>query len=706
MSEYVISGTLGVKLIQNKDRLILRMNGWDWKSYRGAGVCYIDAQNERRIVPVYSYNEEERQVEIAHMPLPELQQNHRMKWKICFFYEEDGAIQYKRFINRGVARKIREIVNDSQAQAFRYGYSIDEFEKKQKVYSVIPYFTVKGRLGLCVKLKARTLLSVVKAKVTSCTIEDSVLKVSMYVRKKGYFPGAIMLKFRTEKANKECVYRLDTQWEQRENGGYRITGTVDLKTLKLRSVYWDVVLCMYDEEERSKNEEERFAYYVNAYNTSRSFRDQFLRLRQEVAYRTEDGFIFFPFVTKKDMVAFKYREVSEADSFWFRLKERIARKLYLVAPEFWNGKQIYLVYEKYCMAAQDNGYYFFRYCMDNRKEAEKNAHFYYVIDKKSPDYEMVKEYGRRVVPFLSIRHMIYLQAAKLLISTDSKAHAYAWRQKGSVLYDCILEKKNVFLQHGVIGLKNITKMYQKNSNAGCDLFIASSEKEKEIIHQKLKYPNKDIVITGLARWDVLQDRPSGRNEILVMPTWRSWLDSVSDEEFCKSSYFNHYEELLTNARLLGLLEREDLYLTFYLHPIVRKYIHDFHVTNERIQLIPFGQKPLNEIIMRSRLMITDYSSASWDMFYLKKPVIFYQFDVEDYTDIHGSYMDFEKDLFGDRANTIEELTACIQKAVHQGYKLDDAYLEKWDKAFAYVDNNNSKRILQKIQKWMVNLEKN
>lgn len=702
MSEYIISGTLGVKLIQNKDKLILRMNGWDWQKYQEAGVCYMDAHNEQRIVPSFSYNEQERQVEIEHMPLPELERNLKLKWKICFFYTEDGQTIYKRFINRGVARRYREIVNDSQSQAFRYGQSIYEFEKKQKRYSVIPYFTVKGRLGLCAKQKVRLLLAVVKAKVTSCTIEGSVLKVSMYVKKKGYFPGAIMLKFRTEKANKECAYWLDTQCEQQDNGGYRITGSIDLKELNLRSVYWDILLCMYSEEEQDKMEEERFPYYVNAYNTSRSFRDQFLRLRQEVAYRTGDGYIFFPFVTKKDTIAFKYREVSKADSFWFRLKERIARKIYRMAPEFWNQKQIYLVYEKYCMAAQDNGYYFFRYCMEHKKEAEKNAKFYYVIDKHSPDYHNVRRYGGRVVPFLSIQHMVYLQAAKLLISTDSKAHAYAWRQKGSILYESLLDKKNVFLQHGVIGLKNITKMYHKDSNAGCDLFIASSQKEKEIIHQQLKYPNKEIIITGLARWDVLTNKCTKHNEILVMPTWRSWLDSVSDEEFCKSTYFKHYEELLTAPVLMELLEKEDLYLTFYLHPIVRKYIHDFHVTNERIQLIPFGEKPLNEIIMRSKLMITDYSSASWDMFYLKKPVIFYQFDVEDYTDIHGSYMDFDKDLFGDRANDITELAFCIEKAVKQHYQLEDKYLNKWENAFAYVDGDNSKRILQKIQKWMLN----
>jgi CDP-glycerol glycerophosphotransferase (TagB/SpsB family) len=352
------------------------------------------------------------------------------------------------------------------------------------------------------------------------------------------------------------------------------------------------------------------------------------------------------------------------------------------------------------MGAQDNGYYFFRYCMEHKKQAEKQANFYYVIDKKSPDYDNVRKYGRRVVPFLSIRHMVYMQAAEVLISTDSKPHAYAWRQKGSILYEQVMAKKSVFLQHGVTGFKNVNKLYTKKADRGSDLFIATSQQEKAIIHQKLKYPNKDIAVTGFARWDVLKDKSGDTREILVMPTWRNWLDSISDEEFCESNYFKHYEELLESERLKELLEQKDLYLTFYLHPIMRNYIHVFQRGSRRIRLIAFGEQPLNEIMMRSKLMITDYSSASWDMFYMKKPVIFYQFDAKDYLDIHGSYLDFEQELFGARAVQLDSLLDCITSAVDNDFKLDEQYHEKYERAFLYVDDHNSERILKAIQKMM------
>lgn len=63
---------------------------------------------------------------------------------------------------------------------------------------------------------------------------------------------------------------------------------------------------------------------------------------------------------------------------------------------------------------------------------------------------------------------------------------------------------------------------------------------------------------------------------------------------------------------------------------------------------------------------TDYSSVSWDVYYLGKPILFYQFDLDKYNETNGSYIDMEKDLFGERCLTREELLPKIHE-----------YYEKW-----------------------------
>lgn len=56
---------------------------------------------------------------------------------------------------------------------------------------------------------------------------------------------------------------------------------------------------------------------------------------------------------------------------------------------------------------------------------------------------------------MSIRHMIYTQAADLIVSSDSRYHTYAMQCRHSIFNRYLRKKKFVFLQHGVIALKRV-----------------------------------------------------------------------------------------------------------------------------------------------------------------------------------------------------------------------------------------------------------
>lgn len=99
------------------------------------------------------------------------------------------------------------------------------------------------------------------------------------------------------------------------------------------------------------------------------------------------------------------------------------------------------------------------------------------------------------------------------------------------------KKKFVFLQHGVIALKRVDAFYSKGMRGGCDLFVVSTNQEKQTIVDNFGYEPDEVINTGLPRWDVLEDTSNGNREILIMPTWRSWLDSVPDKDFEESDYF-------------------------------------------------------------------------------------------------------------------------------------------------------------------------
>lgn len=40
-----------------------------------------------------------------------------------------------------------------------------------------------------------------------------------------------------------------------------------------------------------------------------------------------------------------------------------------------------------------------------------------------------------------------------------------------------------------------------------------------------------------------------------MPTWRTWLEEVSEETFKESDYYKHYMSLLNHPKLLDIFEK-------------------------------------------------------------------------------------------------------------------------------------------------------
>lgn len=407
----------------------------------------------------------------------------------------------------------------------------------------------------------------------------------------------------------------------------------------------------------------------------------------------------FIYKTADKCVAIVCQQASKYSGFFFRLKERFAYLCYFLLYQPLKAKGIILMYEKYCSVAEDNGYRFFQYCIENSIDKELDASVYYVIDKRAPDYNKLAPYGKHVIHFMSLRHMIYLLAARFMVASDSKAHAYAWRCKESLLFPRIKRRKKLaFLQHGVLALK-VVDFFNKGTNT-VDLFITSNHRERDIVSEELRYPAEDVILTGLARWDYLEDHseriPSKR--ILMMPTWRNWLEEVDNETFLQSDYYRHYIELLNSDTLNSCLKRNDLYIDFYLHPKFREYVEDFTITTSRITLTNPADKPLNEAIMECKALITDYSSICWDAYYLNKPVFFYHFDVEQYQTAQGAYIDLNKDLFGDRAQCLDELVGLLDEYTQRHFTLKPQYREMQNDLFEYRDHCNCRRICNEIIK--------
>ncbi|MBQ0079893.1 MAG: CDP-glycerol glycerophosphotransferase family protein [Eubacterium sp.] len=558
----------------------------------------------------------------------------------------------------------------------RFNKSIKKTVNKRNNDRCFPHLNIAGQrkgisfpsAGKVLKIKASGtnihVKAALKKSLKNCTIKD------------------VILCFRSDIDTIEHSFKFRVS---QEGGSPVITADLNVKGLNLDGIYWDmfVVLDTDNGEERLKFDLDRKA------KLKLTFTCQQCVLGKE---------IIFPHITIERQLAFTHRELTPYDSRMTRVKEIFAFAIYKLFGKRIRKQKNWLVFEKFCQMAQDNGYYFFKYCMEELPEAEKK-NIYYVMKEGAADWDKVAKYSGHVLKFMSIKHMVYAMAAEVYVGSDSKKHLYIWRPKPNLISSKLRNKKILFLQHGVTALKKVDGIFGAHGSSPMTHFTTTSDYEQKIIVDNFGYSAENAPVLGFTRWDVLEDTSREDDKlILVMPTWRSWLEERTAEEFKNSDYYDNYMKLFTDPRLEEVLEKNDARMIFYIHPKFRDYLGEFVIDSKRIELVPFGSTPLNAIMRDCRMLITDYSSVCWDVYYLGKPVLFYQFDYDMYINTHGSYMDMTSELFGERFFNSSDLIEGLKKTVESNFVEDERAASMRHEYFKYIDNNNCRRTYEYLRK--------
>ena len=92
----------------------------------------------------------------------------------------------------------------------------------------------------------------------------------------------------------------------------------------------------------------------------------------------------------------------------------------------------------------------------------------------------------------------------------------------------------------------------------------------------------------------------------------------------------------------------------------------------------------------------------FDFAYLRKPILYFQFDFERFfggEHIGGrkGYFDYEQDGFGEVEYDLESLVDRIIAYMENNCRLKDEYRKRIDDFFAFGDQNNSRRVYEKIK---------
>lgn len=339
------------------------------------------------------------------------------------------------------------------------------------------------------------------------------------------------------------------------------------------------------------------------------------------------------------------------------------------------------------------GYTFYKYL----KKEHPEINVKYVIRLDSPDaYKIDNE---DIVQYRSKEHYILFLRAKYLISTHIMGFSPEFRLFTKIDKRNIVKYygKKIFLQHGITKDK---AMGLKKEFTNLDLFICGADTEYKYLKEILGYNDNEIKYTGFSRFDSLKNDIKER-EILVMPTWRTNLFySKSNNKFEESCYFKAWNGLLNNPEICELLNKYDTKLVFYPHYEMQKYIKYFTKKSDRIIIANKEENDVQKLLTSSSCLITDFSSVFFDFAYLEKPIIYYQFDYNDYRKNHyeEGYFSYEENGFGHVAYNLENLVKHLDDYLKSNFAVEEQYIDRKNEFFKYKDKKNSERIYKEIKR--------
>ena len=375
------------------------------------------------------------------------------------------------------------------------------------------------------------------------------------------------------------------------------------------------------------------------------------------------------------------------------------RQKYLEAKSNYKKKeshQIWLINDRKDQAG-DNGEYFFRYLQTIKP---KDIQFYFIIEKNCSDYKRLENF-ENIIDFNSTKYLnLFLEADKIISSVSDSWVNNPFADDGKYITD-LYHFDFVYLQNGVI--KDDLSWYINRNLKHFDLLLTSSNKEyKSLLTFNYKYEKRNLLITGLPRFDnliKLQKIIEKKKIILIFPTWRIYIKGVRDlvtlktiksERFTNTTYFNFYNKLINNQKLLEIMKNNDYLGIFCLHPNFAKQWEYF---DENTIFTVKEKCNQQEILAESSLLITDFSSIFFDFGYMLKPTIFVQFDHEEYRNNQypKGYFDYEKDGFGPICYGMQCTVKEIISYIENKCELKKIYFKRIKRFFKYFDESNCYR---------------
>jgi CDP-glycerol glycerophosphotransferase (TagB/SpsB family) len=224
--------------------------------------------------------------------------------------------------------------------------------------------------------------------------------------------------------------------------------------------------------------------------------------------------------------------------------------------------------------------------------------------------------------------------------------------------------------------------------------IVNSKKERDVVSRMLELEEERLLNTGMLIFDdieyghITQTSP---DIVTVMLTWKPYEEHLKDAT--KSSY---YQTVVSLYNILEpLVGKENLRIV--IHPKFKD-----HMAKTDMKDVMW-QGTIANVLKQSKLLVTDYSSVCYNVFYQGGAVIYYQPDLDRYQQANGKLIPNEDEYTGHRLFTQKEIRDLLNKTISDGVidlsKLrTQKHIDNYLSINEHHDGKNCDRIFERLQK--------
>lgn len=343
----------------------------------------------------------------------------------------------------------------------------------------------------------------------------------------------------------------------------------------------------------------------------------------------------------------------------------------------------------------------FKYLLEN--EPNKWKHIWVLNNQDIvKNEEEFKHKNVKIIKRFSWKYFYYVTLSKYFV-LNMRQPKWLYKKEEQVI---LSTWHGTPLKRLVFDMENVTsanKNYKKdfyNQSRKWDYLIAANQYSQEIFESAFMYPKNQILTYGYPRNDILTnhsveyknevkeklDLPKSKKVILYAPTWR-------DDEFHSAGKYKF--KLQLDLQRMKEEFGNDYVIILRMHYFISDnmdltgfegFAYDYSKYND-----------INDLYIASDLLITDYSSVFFDYANLRKPILFFTYDIEKYQSmLRGFYIDVYNDLPGPLLLSNDALF----DALNNIESVNDEYKQKYEKFYRTYcnleDGNATKRVVNEV----------